>query len=262
MPAFESVTPTTTSHLLLAFLMRTVTTFGAMVELGKLGYGEQTAMLNRSLFEQMVDAHWFVRDPELAADLLSDHEELTKAEFAAAARRRPGSVPAPPPDEEIADDDTVKALREKFGRGGMHWSTKRLRSRLADVKSQWPDGGEVLSFFADVPLKIDNLWLHPSPFGLKASVERTGSGLDFSFGPTGFYVQQALFNGCWNLGQVVSLALNELKPEGATSEVFERKALGPACAKFIVLTADEMKAGRNDRCPCGSGLKFKHCHGA
>lgn len=21
------------------------------------------------------------------------------------------------------------------------------------------------------------------------------------------------------------------------------------------------KAGRNDRCPCGSGLKYKHCHG-
>jgi preprotein translocase subunit SecA len=24
----------------------------------------------------------------------------------------------------------------------------------------------------------------------------------------------------------------------------------------------EEKAGRNDPCPCGSGKKFKHCHGA
>jgi hypothetical protein len=23
-----------------------------------------------------------------------------------------------------------------------------------------------------------------------------------------------------------------------------------------------MKVGRNERCPCGSGLKYKHCHGA
>ncbi len=23
----------------------------------------------------------------------------------------------------------------------------------------------------------------------------------------------------------------------------------------------EAKVGRNDRCPCGSGLKYKHCHG-
>jgi uncharacterized protein YecA (UPF0149 family) len=26
--------------------------------------------------------------------------------------------------------------------------------------------------------------------------------------------------------------------------------------------AGEMKAGRNDACPCGSGKKFKKCHGA
>jgi uncharacterized protein YecA (UPF0149 family) len=27
--------------------------------------------------------------------------------------------------------------------------------------------------------------------------------------------------------------------------------------------AEEAKAkvGRNERCPCGSGLKYKHCHG-
>ncbi|MEX2622449.1 MAG: SEC-C metal-binding domain-containing protein [Acidimicrobiia bacterium] len=23
----------------------------------------------------------------------------------------------------------------------------------------------------------------------------------------------------------------------------------------------ETKDGRNERCPCGSGLKYKHCHG-
>ncbi len=23
----------------------------------------------------------------------------------------------------------------------------------------------------------------------------------------------------------------------------------------------ETKVGRNERCPCGSGLKYKHCHG-
>ncbi|MGL5564665.1 MAG: SEC-C metal-binding domain-containing protein [Plesiomonas sp.] len=24
---------------------------------------------------------------------------------------------------------------------------------------------------------------------------------------------------------------------------------------------DEQKIGRNDPCPCGSGKKYKHCHG-
>ena len=26
-------------------------------------------------------------------------------------------------------------------------------------------------------------------------------------------------------------------------------------------TKEEKKVGRNDKCPCGSGKKFKHCHG-
>ena len=26
-------------------------------------------------------------------------------------------------------------------------------------------------------------------------------------------------------------------------------------------TGPSVKAGRNERCPCGSGLKYKHCHG-
>ncbi|MEM9268480.1 MAG: SEC-C metal-binding domain-containing protein, partial [Pseudomonadota bacterium] len=30
----------------------------------------------------------------------------------------------------------------------------------------------------------------------------------------------------------------------------------------VVLTPEQMaKTGRNDLCPCGSGKKFKHCHG-
>jgi preprotein translocase subunit SecA len=27
------------------------------------------------------------------------------------------------------------------------------------------------------------------------------------------------------------------------------------------LQSDMPKVGRNDPCPCGSGKKFKHCHG-
>ena len=27
------------------------------------------------------------------------------------------------------------------------------------------------------------------------------------------------------------------------------------------LTRDAPKVGRNDPCPCGSGKKYKHCHG-
>jgi hypothetical protein len=33
-------------------------------------------------------------------------------------------------------------------------------------------------------------------------------------------------------------------------------------AKVTTVRRDEPKIGRNDPCPCGSGKKFKKCHGA
>jgi preprotein translocase subunit SecA len=44
-------------------------------------------------------------------------------------------------------------------------------------------------------------------------------------------------------GSGASATANASKPEGAT-----------------VVRAGE-KVGRNDPCPCGSGKKYKHCHG-
>ncbi|MBB1477875.1 SEC-C domain-containing protein [Pseudoalteromonas sp. SG41-2] len=46
--------------------------------------------------------------------------------------------------------------------------------------------------------------------------------------------------------------------------VFKSKAAEPKVVVNNYFTgADPFKeAGRNDQCPCGSGLKFKKCHGA
>jgi preprotein translocase subunit SecA len=35
-----------------------------------------------------------------------------------------------------------------------------------------------------------------------------------------------------------------------------------AAARVKTITRDAPKVGRNDPCPCGSGKKYKHCHGA
>ena len=36
--------------------------------------------------------------------------------------------------------------------------------------------------------------------------------------------------------------------------------IDPEVRKFIA-SLDKSKVGRNDPCPCGSGLKYKNCHG-
>jgi preprotein translocase subunit SecA len=37
---------------------------------------------------------------------------------------------------------------------------------------------------------------------------------------------------------------------------------GDARPKTAAAAAGGQKVGRNDPCPCGSGKKYKHCHGA
>jgi hypothetical protein len=73
LPALKGMESTPLQNLLLAFLMRGITTFEAMILFGSHGFGEQTAMLNRSLFEQMLDAHWLADNETEGRAMLRDH---------------------------------------------------------------------------------------------------------------------------------------------------------------------------------------------
>ena len=48
------------------------------------------------------------------------------------------------------------------------------------------------------------------------------------------------------------------REEGAATAVAEPEVKLPA----VTIRRDTPKVGRNDPCPCGSGKKYKHCHGA
>ncbi len=39
-------------------------------------------------------------------------------------------------------------------------------------------------------------------------------------------------------------------------------AAGPTAEPVTTVVRDGRKVGRNEPCPCGSGKKYKHCHGA
>jgi preprotein translocase subunit SecA len=57
--------------------------------------------------------------------------------------------------------------------------------------------------------------------------------------------------------QAQSLVAPE-EPEPATGPVARQPAAAPQ-APFV---RGDRKVGRNEPCPCGSGKKYKHCHGA
>ena len=47
-------------------------------------------------------------------------------------------------------------------------------------------------------------------------------------------------------------------PQGALPQQGQQAPAQPAAAPFV---RDGRKVGRNEPCPCGSGKKFKQCHG-
>jgi hypothetical protein len=59
---------------------RSTRTYEGVVEhLGNRGFAEQGAMLNRSLFEDMVDARWVSLNPDLAVERLRKHDRYSHA---------------------------------------------------------------------------------------------------------------------------------------------------------------------------------------
>ena len=57
--------------------------------------------------------------------------------------------------------------------------------------------------------------------------------------------------------------LNSVKPEfsGIANQPKHRISSRPNPVKPETFIREEQKVGRNQQCPCGSGKKFKHCHG-
>jgi preprotein translocase subunit SecA len=57
-----------------------------------------------------------------------------------------------------------------------------------------------------------------------------------------------------------ALQLQHAAPESMVSEPALPEA-APQEAAIETFVRESRKVGRNELCPCGSGKKFKHCHG-
>ena len=253
-----------TDGLLAALFARTTNTFWSAVELGRSGFGEQAAMLNRSLFEDMVDLHWIVDNPDIAIERYDQHNNHASMLLADALRKHPRFFPA---DELPAfNPDDRRELDKLFGPYGQRsWTCESLHDRVTSIEHHWGDREEDLEhlrFFRDIVHRENNQLLHVSAHSLNQVVRRTGpseGGLALKLGPGGEYLDRAFFAAFWIYGQSVALILEEFA--FADAEEFG-ELFSDLMTRFYVLPDDEIRSvGRNDPCPCGSGEKFKRCHG-
>ena len=102
----------------------------------------------------------------------------------------------------------------------------------------------------------------PQPVNYEAPASSDGgSSVSTTYaGASGGAVSSSLSNGRRN-GASNGQARLQSRPTGV-SNPFQQRGSQPqgTAQKTLPLQAD-VKVGRNDPCPCGSGKKFKHCHG-
>jgi hypothetical protein len=246
--------------LILALFARSLDTATASVRLAADGYGAQASMLNRSLFEDMIDAHWVVTEEEAAERCFADHLQHGRMLLADAVAKYPEYYA----EIELPEFDPVerKALDDDYGRfGHKSWTKVNLHERVSLVEHHWTDevGRSTLHFFHDIAHRENNQTLHVSSATLGKNLEFHDGELGLTVGPREDMVDRALFGSFWILDAIVGVLLDRFGielDEETRGAVFSTR-------DFISLSEEQMRdAGRNDLCPCGSGIKFKRCHGS
>ena len=195
--------------LLAALLARSSNTFWASIELSRMGFGDQALMLNRSLFEDMVDAHWVTVQPEIAAARYAEHLEhsqMIMAEALGHHRTIIGTEELP-----VFAEPRRKELDRIFGAFGQRsWTGIALHERVELIEHLWTNeqARDHLHFFRRVVHRVNNQRLHASAEALNRMLRsRSETEVAFRLGPSDESVSQALFGAWWTFLQIVSLII-------------------------------------------------------
>lgn len=196
--------------LVAALFARAFNTYWSAVELARMGFGEQAAMLNRSLFEDMVDIHWVCTEPERALELYEQHHEHSRMLLADQVAKYPDWYP----DLELPefDQEERKRLDGVFGSyGTKSWTTLSLHDRVTAIEHHWENDHdrEALRFFRDIPHRENNQTLHVSAHGLGSLVLESGpDAFSVRLGPGTSMVDRSLFGSYWMFSQIVGLMID------------------------------------------------------
>jgi hypothetical protein len=186
--------------VLISIFARSTRTYEAIVRwLGERGFAEQGMMLNRSLFEDMVDAHWVHLNPDLAVERLRQHDLYSRLLRADTQRRLPEWFEDHEPARLRISNRERQELRRLFGKNGSRsWTgVPSVEDRLEQVLACWKteQDREQVRFFASWVLKLMNEVLHPSAFSLGrlgAPTLTERGNYEWRFGGTPEWLAQSL----------------------------------------------------------------------
>lgn len=126
--------------IVLALYARSVVLTEAICHLGEGGFGREVLMLNRPLFELMVDAHWAHADLALAEERFVQHARFKQHLMRRVVARYPDVFDEIAPLDELADEE-LKQLKDLFGPYGQRsWTARSMHERIAAIETQFRRG--------------------------------------------------------------------------------------------------------------------------
>jgi SEC-C motif len=193
----------------------------------------------------------------LAADSLEQHADWL------------GPVPFDVNDIEALEKQRGE-LETLFGRyGDRSWVTKSLWEVLKEIEHLWEDETrckqELWGYYA-LGHRINNLKLHSSALSLnqaakKSSADDGNEVIRLGASPTDeeSAMIRSIYGALFTYGRITRLIIEETGGDVEEFDTFYGNQLDLA---YKLKASLRHKIGRNDECPCGSGKKYKHCHGA
>jgi hypothetical protein len=215
-------------HIVLWTLPRSYRTFKVGVAVCKAGYGQQAAMLNRTLFEDMLAAHWAMKHPQIAADRMIEHDQYT-AVLRAEQYDKHGI-----PHRDVSLPKYTEAQRRRldvrYRNGSRPWTGKSIPQMLRAVAPMWPEGDRrLLLQMHDIAHAANSTLLHHSATSLSQG-DRAGGGRPWS--------RRSAQEGPVTLTTApVTVAL----PEGEVQETM-MVLFGPATAGAVFVSVQLMDA--------------------
>jgi hypothetical protein len=247
--------------------MRGMKTLDAILLLCDAGYGNQAVVLSRTLFEDAVVTLWLSTRPEVdLIELIGTHE---KSVAAALQRDQPGrayfstvaGLPALP------DTDWERFVQEyavNERRATELWTTQNVFKMVTRVRAHGNVNDTILDRAFGIGYKLQNIFVHNSPASAGSAVSGASPRAQIAAGhgafvlsrqPSKLLVQDALSLSYHSL----ALLAGQLRQPNAASAL--DAILETDMPRFVCLSKAEQRTGRNEPCPCGSGRKFKLCHG-
>ena len=181
-------------RLIFRTYVRSSKTYQGSFLLAGRGYGVQAGMLNRSLFEDMLVAHWIKRNPDEAPEKYERHrrhsvEQMREAMAKYGSESEMAHLPA-------LSEEEREAHAKEFGFRG--WTGLTLYELAKAVEEEWPEGKldrGLLWWVFDIAHRFNNLLLHHSAMGLGLAAEDDASDgtIRYDVGPSTAHVHGALF---------------------------------------------------------------------